>query len=49
MGVLYARSGVAHTDPSSVVVDCGIYHTLFCELTGGPHGVWMGRTIGAIL
>ena len=28
MGVLYARSHVAHTDPSSVVDDYGICHTL---------------------
>ena len=27
MEVLYARSDVAHTDLSSVVVDCGICHT----------------------
>ena len=32
---------VAHTDPSSVVIDCGICHTLFCEWTDGSHSVWM--------
>ena len=31
MEVLYARSDVAHTGPSSVVVDCGICHTLFAS------------------
>ena len=43
MGVLYARSDVAHTDPSSVIVDCGMCHTLFCEWTDGSHSVWMDR------
>ena len=41
MGVLYTRSDVAHTDPGSVVVDCGICHTLCCEWTDGSHSVWM--------
>ena len=31
MGVLYARTDVAHTYPSSVVVDRGICHTLFAS------------------
>ena len=34
LGVLHARSDVAHTDPSSVVVDCGICHTLFLRVDG---------------
>ena len=36
MEVLYATSDVAHTDPSSVVVDCGICHAHFLasEQTG---------------
>ena len=29
--VLHVRSNVAHTDPSSVVVDCDICHAHFCE------------------
>ena len=32
---------MAHTDPSSVVVDCGICHTLFFGWTDGSHCVWM--------
>ena len=39
MGVLYARSDVAHTDPRPAVVDCGIGH-IFCEWTDGSHSVW---------
>ena len=30
-GVLYARSDVAHTDPSSAVVACDICHTFFAS------------------
>ena len=31
MVVLHARSDVAHTDMSPLVVDCGICHGHFCE------------------
>ena len=43
MEVLHARSDVAHTDPSSVVGNCGICHAHFCEWIDGVSVVsgWM--------